>query len=178
MSIALGPLGRNGEASGALNTNGKVAAMYVTRWLLAISLNTPLGTHTRKLEAFLAASLSKDPLSLNARTPTLLHTTHRLPHGCFSVVWSTPQNGLNRSSRHLKCARACPTAVLGLTITVPMGGSTRLTDWAAGECPQVLLAPHPSSVRRANQCFPLPSGAHRQIRGLTSAETLRRPTLG
>ncbi|KIM47927.1 hypothetical protein M413DRAFT_439623 [Hebeloma cylindrosporum] len=28
MSIALGPLGRNGEASGALNTNGKVAAMY------------------------------------------------------------------------------------------------------------------------------------------------------
>jgi hypothetical protein len=29
MSIALGPLGRNGEATGALNTNGKVAAMYV-----------------------------------------------------------------------------------------------------------------------------------------------------
>ncbi|KAF8973864.1 hypothetical protein BDZ97DRAFT_1777304 [Flammula alnicola] len=28
MSIALGPLGRTGEASGALNTNGKVAAMY------------------------------------------------------------------------------------------------------------------------------------------------------
>ncbi|KAF6766480.1 hypothetical protein DFP72DRAFT_20932 [Ephemerocybe angulata] len=28
MSVALGPLGRNGEASGALNTNGKVAAMY------------------------------------------------------------------------------------------------------------------------------------------------------
>jgi len=27
MSLALGPLGRNGEASGALNTNGKVAAM-------------------------------------------------------------------------------------------------------------------------------------------------------
>lgn len=29
MSIALGPLGRNGEAAGALNTNGKVAAMYI-----------------------------------------------------------------------------------------------------------------------------------------------------
>lgn len=29
MSIAFGPLGRNGEATGALNTNGKVAAMYV-----------------------------------------------------------------------------------------------------------------------------------------------------
>ncbi|KAF4572541.1 hypothetical protein EYR36_007049 [Pleurotus pulmonarius] len=28
MSIALGPLGRNGEASGSLNTKGKVAAMY------------------------------------------------------------------------------------------------------------------------------------------------------
>jgi lipid-binding SYLF domain-containing protein len=27
MSLALGPLGRHGEASGALNTNGKVAAM-------------------------------------------------------------------------------------------------------------------------------------------------------
>ncbi|KAG7099566.1 hypothetical protein E1B28_001398 [Marasmius oreades] len=27
-SIAVGPLGRNGEATGALNTNGKVAAMY------------------------------------------------------------------------------------------------------------------------------------------------------
>ncbi|THV06096.1 DUF500-domain-containing protein [Dendrothele bispora CBS 962.96] len=27
-SIAIGPLGRNGEATGALNTNGKVAAMY------------------------------------------------------------------------------------------------------------------------------------------------------
>ncbi|KAG2023136.1 SH3 domain-containing protein [Coprinopsis cinerea AmutBmut pab1-1] len=28
MSIALGPLGRNGEASGAVNTKGKMAAMY------------------------------------------------------------------------------------------------------------------------------------------------------
>jgi len=28
MSLALGPLGRTGEASGSLNTNGKVAAMY------------------------------------------------------------------------------------------------------------------------------------------------------
>ncbi|KAH6916794.1 SH3 domain-containing protein [Coprinopsis sp. MPI-PUGE-AT-0042] len=28
MSIALGPLGRNGEATGSLNTKGKVAAMY------------------------------------------------------------------------------------------------------------------------------------------------------
>jgi len=28
MSVAVGPLGRNGEASGSLNTNGKVSAMY------------------------------------------------------------------------------------------------------------------------------------------------------
>lgn len=28
MSLAIGPLGRNGEASGTLNTKGKVAAMY------------------------------------------------------------------------------------------------------------------------------------------------------
>ena len=31
MSIALGPLGRNGEASGSLSTSGKVAAMYASR---------------------------------------------------------------------------------------------------------------------------------------------------
>jgi hypothetical protein len=30
MSLAVGPLGRNGEASGALSTKGKVAAMFVT----------------------------------------------------------------------------------------------------------------------------------------------------
>jgi hypothetical protein len=29
MSLAVGPLGRNGEASGALSTSGKVAAMFV-----------------------------------------------------------------------------------------------------------------------------------------------------
>ena len=29
LSVAVGPLGRNGEALGSLNTSGKVAAMYV-----------------------------------------------------------------------------------------------------------------------------------------------------
>jgi hypothetical protein len=29
MSLAVGPMGRNGEASGALSTKGKVAAMFV-----------------------------------------------------------------------------------------------------------------------------------------------------
>ena len=28
LSIALGPLGRNGEAAGSVNTKGKVAAMF------------------------------------------------------------------------------------------------------------------------------------------------------
>lgn len=34
MSLAVGPLGRNGEASGALSTSGKVAAMFVHHALL------------------------------------------------------------------------------------------------------------------------------------------------
>lgn len=38
MSIALGPLGRNGEALGSLNTSGKVAAMLVI-FILHITLN-------------------------------------------------------------------------------------------------------------------------------------------
>ncbi|RXW17423.1 hypothetical protein EST38_g8449 [Candolleomyces aberdarensis] len=33
MSVALGPMGRHGEATGAVNTNGKLAAMYETRIL-------------------------------------------------------------------------------------------------------------------------------------------------
>lgn len=40
MSLAVGPLGRNGEASGALSTKGKVAAMFV-RYITLIS-NTRL----------------------------------------------------------------------------------------------------------------------------------------
>ena len=35
MSLALGPLGRNGEASGTLNTKGKMAAMFVQMSLLS-----------------------------------------------------------------------------------------------------------------------------------------------
>lgn len=31
VSLAVGPLGRNGEAAGAVNTKGKIAAMYVDR---------------------------------------------------------------------------------------------------------------------------------------------------
>jgi len=37
LSIALGPLGRNGEAIGSVNTSGKVAAMLVIDTILAFS---------------------------------------------------------------------------------------------------------------------------------------------
>jgi len=37
MSVAVGPLGRNGEAATALNTKGKVAAMSVHAVTLIIS---------------------------------------------------------------------------------------------------------------------------------------------
>ncbi len=37
MSLAIGPLGRNGEASGALSTKGKVAAMFVYHVALIFS---------------------------------------------------------------------------------------------------------------------------------------------
>lgn len=63
MSIALGPLGRNGEALGSLNTSGKVAAMYVspnlTRVVSFVDPRCALGIHTVKLADCLAACLSK-----------------------------------------------------------------------------------------------------------------------
>ena len=37
LSIALGPLGRNGEALGSLNTSGKLAAMLVLLYLDPLS---------------------------------------------------------------------------------------------------------------------------------------------
>lgn len=38
VSIALGPLGRNGEASGSVNTSGKLAAMYAFTQIMLIFL--------------------------------------------------------------------------------------------------------------------------------------------
>jgi hypothetical protein len=38
MSLAVGPLGRNGEASTALNTHGKLAAMCVRAVVLVINV--------------------------------------------------------------------------------------------------------------------------------------------
>lgn len=62
LSIALGPLGRNGEASGSVNTKGKVAAMLVLQWLnLFYHLTILIGTVTRKHGDFSAASRWKAP---------------------------------------------------------------------------------------------------------------------
>lgn len=63
MSIAVGPLGRNGEATGAINSSGKVAAMYesiIVRTMPAWA-NSPFnpGTATQRPEGCSAASLSK-----------------------------------------------------------------------------------------------------------------------
>jgi SH3 domain-containing YSC84-like protein 1 len=47
LSIALGPLGRNGEASGTVNTNGRLAAMYVlSRPALLYSLTSLLNRYS------------------------------------------------------------------------------------------------------------------------------------
>lgn len=63
MSLAVGPLGRNGEASGTLSTKGKVAAMFV-HYITFISNTrlTPLsGTATRRPAAFSVVSRSRAP---------------------------------------------------------------------------------------------------------------------
>jgi hypothetical protein len=64
MSLAVGPLGRNGEASTALSTTGKVAAMFVPYRHCPFEFCTDViisGTVTRKLAASLVASLWKAP---------------------------------------------------------------------------------------------------------------------
>ena len=63
MSLAVGPLGRNGEASGALNTSGKVAAMFVQCcWSRHALLSDALsGIATRRRVAFSAASQLRAP---------------------------------------------------------------------------------------------------------------------
>ena len=62
MSLAVGPLGRNGEASGALSTKGKVAAMFV-HYITLISNPSHLlsGTATRRRVAFSVVSRSRAP---------------------------------------------------------------------------------------------------------------------
>jgi Las17-binding protein actin regulator len=64
MSLAIGPLGRNGEASGALSTKGKVAAMFVRHVTLIFNESHPpplSGTATRKHAAFSVVSLLRAP---------------------------------------------------------------------------------------------------------------------
>jgi lipid-binding SYLF domain-containing protein len=71
MSIALGPLGRNGEASGSLSTSGKMAAMYFS---CSVSPDNHLilatGTATRKHGACLEGFRLKVPSSLNDKMRT------------------------------------------------------------------------------------------------------------
>lgn len=58
LSVALGPLGRNGEALGSLNTSGKVAAMYVNNLFPhSLLLTFDIGTAIPRREAFSEASL-------------------------------------------------------------------------------------------------------------------------
>jgi lipid-binding SYLF domain-containing protein len=63
MSLAVGPLGRNGEASGALSTKGKVAAMFVHYITLISNTLSHLlsGTATRRRAAFSVVSRSRAP---------------------------------------------------------------------------------------------------------------------
>lgn len=56
LSVALGPLGRNGEALGSLNTSGKMAAMYVNSFPLSFLLTLDIGTAIPRQEAFSEAS--------------------------------------------------------------------------------------------------------------------------
>lgn len=57
MSVAVGPLGRNGEAIGSVNSSGKVAAMYAHLLPSTIPINNSdlnyTGTAIRKHEAYL-----------------------------------------------------------------------------------------------------------------------------
>lgn len=63
MSLALGPMGRSSEAAGALNTNGKLAAMWDSH-LLSIFFcplmeDFSIGIAIQDLEGSLAVFLSK-----------------------------------------------------------------------------------------------------------------------
>lgn len=72
MSIALGPLGRNGEALGSLNTSGKVAAMFVVllEFLIMTHPDYITGIPIVKPEAYSAACQSKALSSSRDKTPT------------------------------------------------------------------------------------------------------------
>ena len=72
MSIALGPLGRNGEALGSLNTKGKMAAMYVpVLYRLAIFTASP----------YLALPFLRRPLPFcRSPSPMPIHFSHTYSH--------------------------------------------------------------------------------------------------
>lgn len=71
VSIALGPLGRNGEAIGSVNTSGKLAAMYVYPQInLNIFSNLDIGIVIPRRGASSEVSPSKAQLSLKGKMQT------------------------------------------------------------------------------------------------------------
>lgn len=79
LSIAIGPLGRNGEATGSLNTSGKMAAMLVYLGTFRELSNAEMyhnntGTATPRPVDSSVVSLSKAQLSWSVKTPTPSHT--------------------------------------------------------------------------------------------------------
>jgi len=102
MSVAIGPLGRNGEALGSLNTSGKVAAMSVGHSIshASIVLHAIAGTAIPELEVFSEECPSKAPSLLSDRMRIRMPTTQTSrPRSC-SVVRSIHQIGHLSSSTH------------------------------------------------------------------------------
>lgn len=95
LSIAVGPLGRNGEAIGSLNSSGKVAAMQAIflscTWFTFLPFMT--GIAIRRPGGSLEACLSKDPLLSSGKTPMLLLITKMLRSRCSLAVLYHAQTG-------------------------------------------------------------------------------------
>jgi len=105
MSLAVGPLGRNGEASGALSTKGKVAAMYSyskTRGLfggVSVEGSVIVERQDANSNAYHANVSSKQVLSGGVTPPdwaqTLIHTLESCTSPPGGRAWMTD----DRSSR-------------------------------------------------------------------------------
>ena len=98
MSIALGPLGRNGEALGSLNTKGKMAAMYVPAlYRLAFLTASPY-----LALPFLHPSV-RHPLFCRSPSPMPIHFSHTYSHAPQVLLLQDPRplrRPLPRGLRH------------------------------------------------------------------------------
>lgn len=85
LSIAVGPLGRNGEALGSVNSSGKLAAMCVASLVAFPSSYSTFitGTATRKQEVSSAESRSRARSSSNAKMQMGRLITPMSPQKCF-----------------------------------------------------------------------------------------------